>query len=159
METIEQKAIVQTSENAQLDDLGTMYVAFSIGSEEFGVNALNVREIKTRTDITRVPGARSYIRGVVNLRGKIIPVFSVSERLNMVCDTEHQKTIVFVESSRGDAGLLVDKVTDVITLNNNQIEYSSTDDITFQGYTIGTGKLGSRLITLLETERILGINE
>lgn len=159
MEAIENTALVQPTKVVQADDSGTMLVAFSIGSEEFGVNALTVREIKTSTEITRVPGSRGYIKGVVNLRGKIIPVFAVSERMNIVCDPDDQKTIVFIESSRGDAGLLVDKVTDVITLSENQIESNSQSSGNFGGYTTGTGKVGSRLITLIDTDRILGINE
>lgn len=154
MEVLDTTALAQPTKVGQIEDSGTMYVAFSIGSEEFGINALTVREIKTRTEITRVPGSRSYIKGVVNLRGKIIPVFSVAEQLNIASNPEDQKTIVFIESSRGDAGLLVDKVTDVITLAANQIEFNKSGA---GGYTIGTGKVGSRLITLLDSERILGI--
>lgn len=159
MEALDKTALVQPTKLGQADDNGTMFVAFSIGSEEFGVNALTVREIKTRTEITRVPGSRGYIKGVVNLRGKIIPVFSVSEQMSIATNVDDQKTIVFIESSRGDAGLLVDKVTDVITLLDTQIEDNMQSGSNFGSYSIGTGKVGSRLITLIDSERILGIND
>ena len=159
MEALDKTALVQPTKLGQADDNGTMFVAFSIGSEEFGVNALTVREIKTRTEITRVPSSRGYIKGVVNLRGKIIPVFSVSEQMSIATNVDDQKTIVFIESSRGDAGLLVDKVTDVITLLDTQIEDNMQSGSNFGSYSIGTGKVGSRLITLIDSERILGIND
>ncbi len=132
-------------------------VTFRLGKEEYGVDINSVQEIIRATDITPVPGAPVHVRGVINLRGKIIPVVDLRTRFSLaaVAATDEQR-IVVVELGEKRLGMLVDSVSQVIKLSSTIIE-SIPEEATSvdENYIRGVGKLDSRLIIILDLNRSL----
>ena len=95
-------------------------VAFKLRNEEYGVNILHVQEIRSLTDITRVPFAQDFIKGVINLRGSVLPVIDLKQRLGLEQTPYTDDTrIVTVNVNDLQVGMLVDAVTEVLTLTSS----------------------------------------
>ncbi|WP_243371840.1 chemotaxis protein CheW [Geotalea sp. SG265] len=136
-------------------------VTFRLGREEYGVDIGCVQEIIRASDITQVPGAPPHVRGVINLRGKIIPVVDLRTRLGMpgVEDTEEQRIIV-VDMHNKRLGMLVDGVSQVLKIASSVIEEIPEEAISVdQNYIDGVGKLDGRLIIILDLNRSLFLTE
>ena len=132
-------------------------VTFRLQREEYGVEIGSVQEIIRATDITPVPNAPSHVRGVINLRGKIIPVVDLRKRLALpaVAATDAQR-IVVVELGEKRIGMLVDSVSQVIKLSSSIIEEMPEEATNIdENYIRGVGKLDSRLIIILDLNRSL----
>jgi len=136
------------------------FVAFRLGSEEYGISILQVQEIKRITDITRVPHAPAYVQGVINLRGSVLPVIDLKTRLNFVSqDYTDDTRIVIVKIEEYSVGMIVDAVSEVLRLTDEQIEPSPD----FVGgldaeYIQGIGKVDGRLVILLNMTSIAMID-
>ncbi|MDQ7096241.1 chemotaxis protein CheW [Desulfosporosinus sp. PR] len=133
-------------------------VTFSLGSEEFGVNIMLVQEIIRIPPITRVPKAPSYVEGVINLRGNVIPVVSLRNRFGMdrVEETDLSRIIVLQVEAKV-FGIRVDGVTEVLRLDSEAIEPPPPVALGMDSQFIrGVGKIGDRLLILLELEHIMG---
>ena len=131
-------------------------VAFKLRREEYGFNILNVKEIKGLTDITRVPFASDFIKGVINLRGSVLPVIDLKKRLGLQ-DMEYtdDTRIVVVREDDLEVGMIVDAVTGVITLNGEHIDAAKSVDNENSRFITGVGKVEEeRLIILLNLEAI-----
>jgi purine-binding chemotaxis protein CheW len=132
-------------------------VVFDLASEHYGVDISDVREIMRMQSITKVPGAKSYVEGVINLRGKVLPVLDLRKRLGLkVADQTEESRIVVIDISDGEVGVIVDAVTEVLRVPNSAIEPPST--MVAQGnaeYLRGIAKLTDRLIILLNLNRLL----
>jgi purine-binding chemotaxis protein CheW len=132
-------------------------VTFFIGREEYGVEIASVQEIIRATDITPVPGAPAHVRGVINLRGKIIPVVNLRRRFGLEdAEESDAQRIVVTELRDKRIGMLVDSVSQVIKVPAASVEElpeeaSSLDD----RYIRGVGKLEGRLIIILDLNRSL----
>lgn len=132
-------------------------VAFALGKEEYAINILNVQEIIKILNITRVPRADHFVEGVMNLRGNIIPVLNLHKKfaIEHYGNIEDRRIIVFkVEDVT--AGIIVDKVSEVLHVNQADIEetnrlYSSLDT----GLIKGIVKAGERLLIMMEIEKLL----
>ncbi len=154
MSTIETKAESKQDEILQL-------VSFKIGDEEFGVDILKVQEINRIMQITQVPNSPEFVDGVVNLRGKIIPVINLRKRLKMPVLKHNSKTrIIVVELADSTVGFVVDEVNEVLRIPKSITEPApsmvtgiNTDYIT------AVGKLEDRLLILLDLEKILSQEE
>ncbi|MBQ8699675.1 MAG: chemotaxis protein CheW [Schwartzia sp.] len=136
-------------------------VAFKLRREEYGFNILNVKEIKGLTDITRVPFASDFIKGVINLRGSVLPVIDLKKRLGLQ-DMEYtdDTRIVVVREDDLEVGMIVDAVTGVITLNGDQIDAAKAVDNENSRFITGVGKVAEeRLIILLNLEAIIGLQD
>ncbi len=136
-------------------------VAFKLRREEYGFNILNVKEIKGLTDITRVPFASDFIKGVINLRGSVLPVIDLKKRLGLQ-DMEYtdDTRIVVVREDDLEVGMIVDAVTGVITLNSDQIDAAKAVDNENSRFITGVGKVAEeRLIILLNLEAIIGLQD
>ena len=134
-------------------------VAFKLRREEYGFNILNVKEIKGLTDITRVPFASDFIKGVINLRGSVLPVIDLKKRLGLQ-DMEYtdDTRIVVVREDDLEVGMIVDAVTGVITLNGEHIDAAKSVDNENSRFITGVGKVEEeRLIILLNLEAIIGL--
>ncbi len=136
-------------------------VSFTIGNEEFGVDILYVQEINRMLQITKVPNAPSFVDGVVNLRGRVIPVIDLRSRLGMN-RKEHDKNtrIVVVEVSGNTVGFIVDAVKEVLRIPTNITE--APPEIVSgvnSDFIMAVGKLEDRLITLIDLEKVLSSNE
>ncbi len=133
-------------------------VGFSVGKEEFCVDILKVREIIRMMDITRIPNAPDFVEGVINLRGGVIPVIDFGKRCNLCGGNEmdeNHRRIVVVAIGDKTVGLVVDKVSQVIKLEEEQI--SATPDVV-KGYNSefigGVGKSGDKLLIMLDLEKL-----
>lgn len=132
-------------------------VGFRIGRETFGLPIGIVREIVRVPEITSVPNAPEYIEGVINLRGRIIPVVDLRKRFGQEATTLNNKSrIVVVELNGRSVGLIVNSASEVLRLPPSEIEQPNT---VFQegelDYLTGVGKIKGRLIILLDINRIL----
>lgn len=152
---MEQHAAANTS------DTILQLVSFNIGDEEFGVDILGVQEINRMTEVTRVPNAPSYVEGVINLRGKVIPVIDLRKRLMMNARGHNQDTrIIVVEIENKVIGFVVDKVNEVLRIPQSVTEAppSMVSGIK-SDYITAIGKLTDRLIILLDLDKILSDDE
>jgi len=146
--------------------LGGKYMTFKLASEEYGVEILKVRDVIGLMEITRVPRTNEFIRGVINLRGKVIPVVDLRIKFGMEkTDLAEQTVIIVVQFSAGDReltmGILVDEVLEVLAISDDRIE--PTPD--FGGGTVdtefilGVGKAEKRVIFLLDIAKVLSGRE
>lgn len=136
-------------------------VVFSLGNEEYGVDILQVQEIKRFSSITRVPNAPAFVEGVINLRGNVIPVIDLHKRFELGSFVESADSrIVIVTVQDLTLGIMVDSVSEVITLPEEAIApppplVAGID----ASFIHGIGKLEDRLLILLNMDRILGLEE
>ena len=132
-------------------------VTFQLGREEYGVEIASVQEIIRATDITPVPGAPSHVRGVINLRGKIIPVVDIRRRFNLaVIESSDAQRIIVVELGQKRIGMLVDSVSQVIKVPSGVVEEMPEEAVSVdENYIKGVGKFDSRLIIILDLNRSL----
>jgi len=133
-------------------------VTFSLGTEEFGVDIMCVQEIIRIPPITRVPKSPTYIEGVINLRGNVIPVVSLRTRFGMgrVEETDLSRIIVLQVKTKV-FGIRVDAVTEVLHLDSEAIEPPPPIALGMDAQFIrGVGKIGERLLILLELDQIMG---
>ncbi len=132
-------------------------VSFNIGDEEFGVDILQVQEINRMLEVTRVPNAPEYVDGVINLRGKVIPIIDLRRRFGMP-RKEHDKhtRIVVVELNGKVVGFVVDAVREVLRIPRNVTEPPpSIAGSTNEEYITGVGKLEDRLLILLDIGKMV----
>jgi len=136
-------------------------VSFKIGDEEFGVDILQVQEINRLFEVTHVPNAPDFVEGVINLRGRIVPVVNLRKRLGLD-KKEHDKDtrIVVVELEGKTIGFIVDSVSEVLRVPKNVVEpppelVAGIDS----EYIIGIAKLENRLLILLDLKKVLNVEE
>jgi purine-binding chemotaxis protein CheW len=131
-------------------------VGFHVGGEEFRLEILRVQEIIRIQPLTRVPNSAGFVDGVINLRGKVIPVialrrcFSLEERAH-----DKQTRIVVVEVSGNVLGFIVDSVSEVLRIPGETIEPPPRLGKVEREYVSGVGKLGNRLLILLDLDRLI----
>ena len=154
--------LVQTEkmmENSTSDEL--QLVSFCIGSEEYGVDILQVQEINRMVEITKVPQAPHYVEGVINLRGKVIPIIDLRKRFNLELK-EHDKNtrIVVVDIGGNIMGMIVDSVSEVLRLQADTIE-PPPELVTGVNseYIKGVAKLEDRLLIFLDLSRVIDIEQ
>ncbi|RLG37629.1 MAG: chemotaxis protein CheW [Candidatus Alkanophagales archaeon] len=138
-------------------------VVFKLGDEEFGVDIMQVREIIRKTEITRVPRAPDFVRGVINLRGQITTIINLRKKLglpNKEGGDEHQERIIVVEMDGNVVGMEVDAVSEVIRLPESDIEGvpPMMKNVRTQ-YLKGIGKLPERLLILIDLKKVLNEDE
>ncbi|MBF8267297.1 MAG: CheW [Dehalococcoidia bacterium] len=132
-------------------------VVFSLGAEAYGVPIGAVREIIRMQEITRVPRSPDFVEGVVNLRGKVIPVVDLRKRLGIVgAGRSEENRIVVVDGGAEDIGMIVDTVTEVLRVPAVSVEpLSAVVSSSDTDYALGIAKLETRLIILLDLRRAL----
>lgn len=135
-------------------------VTFRVDNEEYGLNIMKVQEIIRVVEAVKVPKAPGYVEGVVNLRGKIVPIIDLRKRMDkVVTPYTDSSRIIVVDAGGRLAGLVVDLVIDVIILGDEQIEpCPSIDDNERSDYLLGVARWNDRLITVLKLENLLKIN-
>ena len=133
-------------------------VAFKLRDEEYGVSILNVQEIRNMTDITRVPFAADFIKGVINLRGSVLPVIDLKKRLGLAETPYTDSTrIVTVTVDDLHVGMLVDAVTEVMTITSKPIDAKKSINAKDTRFLSGIGNVEGRLIIMLNLEEIVGL--
>ena len=138
-----------------------LFLTFVLGKEEYGIEILRAREIIGLMEITTVPQTPDYMKGVINLRGKVIPVVDLRLKFSMP-EVEHtQETcIIVVEVGSAQAGIIVDSVSEVTDIRGEDIEDApdfgqeiDTDSI------MGLGKTKDKIVILLDIEQVLSFEE
>lgn len=144
---------VKTIASMEESSSATQYIVVKIGNEQYGINIKYIDNIVRNQQITRVPKTQTYYKGVINLRGEIIPVMSIRLKLGLEDDQFTDKTrIIIVKIEGATIGVIVDQVREVVTLdeeNTEKITRSSRDDAA-AGYINSIGKNKGELISLLD---------
>jgi len=127
-------------------------VIFSLAREEYALPITRVQEIIRYTEPRSVASRTRWIRGVINLRGNIVPVCDLAERLGLGLERPESAKIVIVETAAGTAGVIVDDVDEVLTVTSEQLEDVPTADA---AYVDAIAKVGERLAILLNPDGLL----
>ncbi len=136
---------------------GSQFLTFQLGDELYGVDILRVQEIKGYTTVTKIPNTPPHIKGVLNLRGTIVPIIELRTKFGMpTIDYTMFTVIVVVVVREKIIGLVVDAVSDVLNIDKNDIqpppEFGAKVDVSFLN---GIGKSGDKLVALLDMDRLL----
>jgi len=149
------------SEVVEKEDSGVemvQLVGFKLGNELYGINIMNVQEIIRNLDITRIPRSLSFVKGVLNLRGKVVPVISLRERFHFPeedIDIEEVR-IVLVNTTVGLVGFEVDEVTEVFSIPKNIISPPPPSSTKLDSeYIVGVGRLGETLLVILNLDTLV----
>jgi len=147
------------------EDREGKYLTFSLDDEEYGIGILKIKEIIGMMPITPVPQTPAYVKGVINLRGKVIPVVDLRLKFGMdAMDYTERTSIIVVEiaSTPGtiQIGIVVDSVSEVLTIKGDEIEDTPTFDSTFNSdYILGMAKMDGGVKILLDIHQVLGRND
>jgi len=140
-------------------------LTFSLGSEGYGVSILKIKEIIGMMDITPVPRTPDYIKGVINLRGKIIPVMDLRIKFGMSAENYNERTCIIVAevTIRGTQkmlGVVVDMVSEVLTISTDQIEPPPEYGTVMEHNAIlGIGKIKDRVVIILDIDQVFVCEE
>ena len=154
------EAALEQVNQALLDKAGK-YLTFALGPEEYGLEILKVREIIGYMEITAVPQTPHHVKGVINLRGQVIPVIDLRAKFGMEsAEVTEQTCIIVVEASQNgrkfSTGIVVDHVQEVLDIDGQDIEdapqFGSSVDTNF---ILGMGKIGDTVKILLDIDRVL----
>ena len=138
------------------------YLTFALGNEEYGVGILNVREIIGLMEITAVPHTQKHVKGVINLRGRVIPVLDLRLKFGMELQEYSERTciiVVEIEGSSGSiqVGMLVDSVSEVLNILKDEIEPPPAFGTHLHAdYILGMAKVKGDVKILLDAERVVG---
>src|SRR6476619_7545863 len=155
-------SMTSTSSKADTSDgAGSEFLAFTLGSEEYGIDILKVQEIRGYEAVTRIANAPEFIKGVINLRGIIVPIVDMRIKFNLGEPSYDQFTVVIILSIAGRVmGMVVDSVSDVTTLQPDQIRPAPQMGCALNtDYLVGLGTLEERMLILLDIERLMSSDE
>jgi len=146
----------QSRENTHFEAL-----AFRLGTEEYGIDIQKVQEIRGYESVTRIANTPDFIKGVVNLRGIIVPVIDMRIRFNLGTPTYDQFTVVIILNIADRVvGMVVDSVSDVITLSPEQIKPAPEMGTALDtSYLIGLGTLDQRMVILVDIDDLMSSEE
>ena len=142
------------------------YLSFILGEEEYGLEILKVQEINGMMGITPVPRTPSYIRGVINLRGRVIPIICLREHFKMRQTEDTEKTCIIVvqvqvRDTQITMGIIVDEVSEVLNISREHIEPAPNFGGGMEGadFITGMGKLEDKVVILLDIDRVMDYEE
>lgn len=139
----------------------TKYVVFKMDNEHYGIDITNVKSIERMQYFARVPNSPTYVKGVINLRGEVVPVVDLRLRFELAyreVDSNSRIIIVFVNEL--EIGLLVDSSSEVIEINSEDIDIPPiVKESAADGFIKGIGKKDGNLIILIDIEKVIGIKE
>ena len=141
------------------------YLTFQLAEEEYGLEILKVHEIIGLMNITHVPKMPDFVKGVINLRGKIIPVVDIRLKFGMDFNNYNERTciiVVQIYAERGMIvmGIIVDKVLEVLDISPDQIEDTPVFGTNVNTeFILGVGKVGQRVVMLLDIDKVLSADE
>ena len=145
--------------------IGGKYLTFKLSSEEYGLEILKVQEIIGIMNVTKVPRTPEYVRGVINLRGKVIPVMDLRLKFGLEAKGDSEKTCIIVvqlKTATADVtmGIIVDEVSEVKDISEEQIEPPPTFGTNFDTqFILGMGKIAEKVVTLLDIDKVLSGKE
>jgi purine-binding chemotaxis protein CheW len=138
------------------------YLTFALGNEEYGLEILKVREIIGYMEITAVPQTPAYVKGVINLRGQVIPVVDLRSKFGMETAKVTEETCIIVVEIKQDGrkfstGIVVDHVQEVLDIEGENIEEAPQFGATVKtDFILGMGKVGESVKILLDIDKVLG---
>jgi purine-binding chemotaxis protein CheW len=143
------------------DIAGREFLAFTLGSEEYGIDILKVQEIRGYEAVTRIANAPEFIKGVINLRGIIIPVVDMRIKFNLGTPVYDQFTVVIILNISGRVmGMVVDSVSDVTTLRPEQVKPAPEMGTAFgTDYLIGLGTIDARMLILVDIDKLMSSSD
>ena len=148
MEELKEKETYETNQ----------YIVIQIGEEQYGIDIRYIDNIVRMQNITRVPKVQNYLKGVINLRGEVIPVMSIRIKMDLDEDiiTRASRIIILKMEQQGNIGIIVDAVKEVVTLDASQIEKVSYDNkAEKRNFINGIGKYDGGLISLLDLNMVV----
>ena len=137
------------------------FLAFTLGQEEYGIDIQKVQELRGYDTVTRIANAPEHIKGVVNLRGIIVPIIDMRIKFNLGTPTYDQFTVVIILNMASRVmGMVVDSVSDVITLSPEQIRPApEMGSVLDTDYLIGLGTLDERMLILVDIDKLMTSDE
>ena len=155
---------VQTNKPADgtaRDGAGSEFLAFKLGAEEYGIDILKVQEIRGYEAVTRIANAPEFIKGVINLRGIIIPVVDMRIKFKLGTPVYDQFTVVIILNIGGRImGMVVDSVSDVTTLTSDQVKPAPEMGTAFNSdYLMGLGTIDERMLILIDIDKLMSSSE
>jgi purine-binding chemotaxis protein CheW len=156
-----QNASTTSALSSGKDIAGHEFLAFTLGQEEYGIDILKVQEIRGYEAVTRIANAPEFIKGVINLRGIIIPVVDMRIKFNLGAPTYDQFTVVIILNIGGRImGMVVDSVSDVTTLSPEQVKPAPEMGTAFNtNYLIGLGTIDERMLILVDIDKLMSSSE
>lgn len=149
---------IVTDKEKSAQNMELQLVSFCLGEEEYGVDILRVQEIIRMLSISKIPRAPEYVEGLINLRGKVIPIINLRTRFDLERRVNDKQTRIIVVDINGKIlGIVVDSVSEVLRIPSNTVE-PPPPVVSNKGaeYIKGVGKIGSKLIILLDLEKLFG---
>ncbi len=143
-------------ENAAQKSTSRQFLTFTVDGEEYGVDIMTVREIKGWTETTRLPNSQEFMRGVMNLRGLIIPIFDLRTRFHRgVTEATAKHVVIILAMASRNIGILVDTVSDILNANSEQIKPAPETEMQDKAdYISGLISLDNRMVVLLDVEHL-----
>lgn len=161
------EALAEEIEEQQIDE-GDEYLTFHLADEEYGVDILRVQEIRGWEKVTPVPNSPIYVKGVLNLRGSIVPVVDLRTRFNLPQSEYTPTTVVIVLSVKSGGvendrtrvmGVVVDAISDVINAKMSDIQSTPEFDASIEiEYVQGLATSGDHMLMLVDVDKLLDIN-
>ena len=133
------------------------FLSFTLGQEEYGIDIQKVQEIRGYENVTRFANAPEFIKGVINLRGIIVPIADMRIKFNLGAPSYDASTVVIILNVAGRViGMVVDSVSDVVTLTPDQVKPAPDMHATLNtAYLLGLGTIGERMLILVEIDKLL----
>ncbi|PKE28952.1 chemotaxis protein CheW [Rahnella sp. AA] len=143
------------------ETVGQEFLIFTLGDEEYGIDILKVQEIRGYDQVTRIANTPSFIKGVTNLRGVIVPILDLRVKFAQEDVIYNENTVVIVLNFENRVvGIVVDGVSDVLSLSQDQIRPAPEFAVTMSTeYLTGLGSLGDRMLILVDIEKLLSSEE
>ena len=149
--------VVKVTKEHKVEEESFQYIVIRLGEEQYGIDIRYVDNIVRMQNITRVPKVPAYLKGVINLRGEVIPVVSIRLKMGLT-ESEHSRTtriIILKTENSGNLGIVVDEVREVVTLKETNIDRVTRESRDGRiSFINGIGKHGNELISLLELSSI-----
>jgi purine-binding chemotaxis protein CheW len=151
------------SDATQAEGMGQEYLVFTLGAQEYGIDILKVQEIRgyDAQSVTRIANVPSFIKGVTNLRGIIVPIVDMRIKFNLdSVEYNHQTVVVILNLETRVVGVVVDGVSDVLMLQSSQISAAPQFGTAFSTeYLTGIGTIGERMLILVDIEKLMTSDE
>jgi len=163
METLQETTLSTTG--APTVERGGKYLTFSLAGQDYGISILEIREIIGMMPITAIPRAPQFVRGVINLRGKVIPIVDFRLKFGMAAGEQTEKTCIIVVSVHGIRseiliGLVVDSVSEVMNIKESDVEDAPTLGTDMDtDFILGMAKVDHGVKILLDINRVLNVDE
>jgi len=151
-----------STKGAAVSGDAAQYAVFRVGGEDYAIDIMRIMEIIRPQKVTRIPKSPEFVEGVINLRGKVVPIIDLRKRFGIASEASDSKKVrvVIVRMAGRVVGTVVDEVTEVLYIRPDQVE-TTPEAVRGDGadYLMGVGKVGERLIVLLDMEKVLSKDE